>query len=240
MTAAEIREKGIVFDKSNFQAYNFAAAFAIEGKTVPINFTVVLPTLQGAEDAGNSRSICPVSVTAGLPSLQTIIPDTLKRIQTQIPNLNVVGFTLKMPELAGQNFFVPPIPGVIVIPGDIGFLNQFFSVMLMVGNVAPAGSNLVVTDLQAEIVLPPGADTVVGSPDDPLAHGADGAGRSAAHPAGRAAGAGRQARHGGRCQRNRSRRDRQRGVPGRRPPRRQPRRRDGDCRHAEWAADRSR
>ena len=30
LTAAEIREKGIVFDSSNFQAYNFTAAFAIE------------------------------------------------------------------------------------------------------------------------------------------------------------------------------------------------------------------
>ena len=53
---------------------------------------------------------------------------------------------------------MPPIPGVIVIPGDIGFLNQFFSVMLMVGNVAPAGSNLVVSSSTAEIVLPPGDD----------------------------------------------------------------------------------
>ncbi len=32
LTAAEIREKGIVFDKSSFQAYNFTAAFAIEGQ----------------------------------------------------------------------------------------------------------------------------------------------------------------------------------------------------------------
>src|SRR5207344_593330 len=94
--------------------------------------------------------------------------DSLKRLQTQIPNLNVQGFTLKMPELAGQNFFVPPIPGVVVIPGDIGFLDQFFSVMLMVGNVAPAGSNLVVGDLTGEILLPAGNDTVVGSDDDPL------------------------------------------------------------------------
>ncbi|MEN3336344.1 MAG: large repetitive protein, partial [Acidobacteriota bacterium] len=107
----------------------------------------------------------------GLPSLQTVIPDSQKRLQTQVPNLSVQGFTLKVPDVKGQNFFVPPIPGVVVIPGDIGFLNQFFSVMLMVGNVAPAGSNLVVTDLKAEIVLPPGIDTVVGSPDDPLRMG---------------------------------------------------------------------
>src|SRR5262249_22042612 len=79
-----------------------------------------------------------------------------------------VGFTLTMPSLQGQNLIVPPIPGVIVIPGNIGFLNQFFSVMLMVGNVAPAGSNLVVTNLQASIALPPGADQVLGSADDPL------------------------------------------------------------------------
>ena len=42
------------------------------------------------------------------------------------------------------------------------------SVLLMVGNVAPGGSNLVVSDLTAQIVLPPGADAVVGSGDDPL------------------------------------------------------------------------
>ncbi|MEQ1868664.1 MAG: Ig-like domain-containing protein [Vicinamibacterales bacterium] len=172
LTAAEIREKGLVFDKSSFQAYSFAAAFAIEDKKVPINFTVVLPTLQSAEDVtGNKVTLPGIGSQPGLPSLQTVIPDSLKRLQTQIPNLNVQGFTLTVPEVKGQNFFVPPIPGVVVIPGDIGFLNQFFSVMLMVGNVAPAGSNLVVTDLKAEIVLPPGVDTVVGSPDDPLRMG---------------------------------------------------------------------
>jgi carbon-monoxide dehydrogenase medium subunit len=35
LSAAEIREKGLVFDKSSFQAYNFAAAFAIEDRKVP-------------------------------------------------------------------------------------------------------------------------------------------------------------------------------------------------------------
>src|SRR6185503_16095978 len=49
--------------------------------------------------------------------------------------------------------------------------NQVFSVILMVGNVAPDGSKLVVSDLKAEIVLPPGNDTVVNSGDDPLVMG---------------------------------------------------------------------
>jgi hypothetical protein len=168
LTAQEIREKGIVFDKSNFQAYNFAAAFAIQDNPININFTVVLPSVQGAADVSLSTAVAPIVPSPSLPSLRTIIPDTLK-LQTQIPNLQVVGFTLKIPQLKGQDFVVPPIPGVIVIPGDIGFLNQYFSVMLMVSNAAPGGSHLIVTDLTAEVVLPPGRDGVVGTPDDPLA-----------------------------------------------------------------------
>ena len=167
LTAAEIREKGIVFDRSSFQAYNFSAAFAIEEQVVNLDFPVVLPQIQGAQDVSVGDVRVPQIQAPALPNLQTIIPDTL-RLQTQIPNLSVIGFTLKVPELKGQNLFVPPIPGVIVIPGDIGFLNQFFSVMLMVGNVAPEGSNLVVSELEAEIVLPPGSDQVVASGDDPL------------------------------------------------------------------------
>ena len=167
LTAAEIREKGIVFDPSSFQAFNFTAAFAIQDHPITIEFPVLLPQLQGAPGVPVNQVGFPQISVPGLPCLKTLIPDTLK-LQAQIPNLSVVGFTLKIPSLAGQDLLVPPIPGVIVIPGDIGFLNQFFSVMLMVGNVAPAGSNLVVSNLQAEIVLPAGADQVAGSGDDPL------------------------------------------------------------------------
>ena len=167
LTAAEIREKGIVFDQSNFQAYNFSAAFAIEDRKVDISFPVLLPTLAGAGDVQVGSVALPGVSAPALPQLKTLIPDTLK-LQTQVPNLSVVGFTLKAPQLTGNNFVVPPIPGVIVIPGDIGFLNQYFSVLLMVGNVAPAGSGLVVSNLRAEIVLPPGRDSVVNSADDPL------------------------------------------------------------------------
>ncbi|MCU0257027.1 MAG: hypothetical protein MUF60_09795 [Vicinamibacterales bacterium] len=170
LTAAEIREKGIVFDKSNFQAYNFTAAFAVgSANPVPLSFPVVLPTLQGPADVSlESVGLSGIPDAPKLPRLETIIPDTLK-IQTQIPNLSVVGFTLSVPELKGKSLQVPPIPGIVVIPGDIGFLNQFFNVTLLVGNVAPAGSNLVVSELRAEILLPPGRDNVANSGDDPLA-----------------------------------------------------------------------
>jgi 5-hydroxyisourate hydrolase-like protein (transthyretin family) len=167
LTADEIREKGIVFDRSNFQAYNFSAAFAIQDTPITINFPVLLPRLTGAELPDNSGVSIPSVSVPTIPQLSTIIPDTLK-LQTRLPNLQVVGFSLKIPDVENGNFIVPPIPGIIAIPGDIGFLNQYFSVLLMVGNVAPAGSGLVVSELSAEILLPSGRDNVPNTPDDPL------------------------------------------------------------------------
>src|SRR5439155_15366255 len=67
-----------------------------------------------------------------------------------------------------DRFLIPSIPAAIIIPGNIAFLNQFFSVLLMVSNVAPGQSNLVVRDIRAEIVLPAGKDTVPDTSDDPL------------------------------------------------------------------------
>ncbi len=169
LTAQEIREKGIVFDASSFQAYDFRAAFAVDaGVPIEISFPVVLPMVGGAQDVSVSTADLANVDPPSLRDLRTLIPDTLK-VQTLVPNLSVTGFTLQYDATAtAQDFWVPPIPGVIVIPGDIGFLNQYFSVLLMVGNVAPPGSRLVVTDLTASLVLPPGRDKVVGSADDPL------------------------------------------------------------------------
>ncbi|MDH3999497.1 MAG: hypothetical protein OET90_11760, partial [Desulfuromonadales bacterium] len=75
---------------------------------------------------------------------------------------------------------LPPIPGIVVIPGNIGFLHQYFSALAIVTNGAPEQSNLLIRDLKAEIVFPDGEDLTAGSDatpgDDPLrmAAGADG------------------------------------------------------------------
>src|SRR3712207_7321800 len=42
-----------------------------------------------------------------------------------------------------------PIPGVVIIPGNVAYLNQFFSVILKVSNIAPGYSNLTVKHLYA-------------------------------------------------------------------------------------------
>ncbi|MEX0741475.1 MAG: hypothetical protein WD079_01675, partial [Phycisphaeraceae bacterium] len=68
---------------------------------------------------------------------------------------------------------IPPIPALMVIPGNIGFLNQFFSVQIFTENGAPRGSSLNVSDIRATLKLPPGPDRVAAADyahpgDDPL------------------------------------------------------------------------
>src|SRR5262249_51347953 len=88
LTAEEILKRGLVVDKSSYQAFNFTAAFAVQDSQITINFPVVLPTLQGAADVGNGQVGIPSIQAPQLQSLRTIIPDTLS-IQTQVPNLSV-------------------------------------------------------------------------------------------------------------------------------------------------------
>ncbi len=61
----------------------------------------------------------------------------------------------------------------MVIPGNIGYLNQFFSVQIFTENGAPAGSGLSVFNVQARLNLPPGPDGIRSTNytrpgDDPL------------------------------------------------------------------------
>ena len=228
--------------QSNFQAYNFTAAFAVARPADQHQ----LPGPPAARSRarrrrdGVDRATIPAIDPPALPSLQTIIPDTLQAAdagsEPERRRLHAAGARAA----EGQDFVVPPIPGVIVIPGDIGFLNQLFSVMLMVGNVAPDGSNLVVTRSAGGDRAAAGqrhrrriAATIrcamaqTASGETPRVQPIVAARRR------------RQARHRRRHRIARPGRDRQRRVPRRRPARRQPRRRDGDQRHAERPAGRS-
>src|SRR5262249_32265762 len=90
-------------------------------------------------------------------------------------NLVVKGcnFELADPTEPKLRLSIPPIPALMVIPGNIGYLNQFFSVQIFTENAAPLGSGLSVLNLQAKLVLPAGADQVPGTDydhpgDDPL------------------------------------------------------------------------
>jgi hypothetical protein len=168
LSAQEIKDKGIVVDQTNFQVVNFTAAFGLEGRKVSVDFPMILPTQRGltAPAAVPALSLPPLQQTgaavtaAQLPQLQLAL---------QVPNVSVSGLLLRVEDSELEDrFLIPSIPAAIIIPGNVAFLNQFFSVMLMVSNVAPGQSSLVVRDIKAEIVLPPGKDTVHDTGDDPL------------------------------------------------------------------------
>ena len=61
------------------------------------------------------------------------------------------------------------LPGVILFPADVSLLNQFFSVVVVAKNAAPAGDPLTIRDLTAKVTLPPGLRQAETEPPTPWA-----------------------------------------------------------------------
>ncbi|MEG7522132.1 MAG: carboxypeptidase-like regulatory domain-containing protein [Chromatiales bacterium] len=175
LTLDEIREQGIVIDENNFDIREFQLALNVDGNTFKIRLPVALPTRELLAFQQTTPELIALlsRVNAELNGRQVVeLPDDFDR-----PGLNFSIAAIPFMEAgAGDGdprpFGAPPITGLVVIPGNIAFLNQFFSVMVTVANVAPDGSLLSVRDLTAEITLPAGEDLVSGSfeqpGDDPL------------------------------------------------------------------------
>ena len=150
LSLEEIQDRGIVIDESNYTAFEFTFKIETESGSVTIPFDVAFPQDEETLEGDGAFGFPPI-----LPGLN-------------VPNLGIEGIVLEHEPL-DVPVDIPPIPGVIVIPGNVAFLNQFFQVLLVVSNVAPPGSQLVVTSATAELVLPPGDNGVPEDADDPLA-----------------------------------------------------------------------
>jgi hypothetical protein len=176
LTLDEIRDKGIIIDEQNFRAVEFEVGFVLDGKTIPVKFPVVAPT------AVNNTEVIPAAELEERLKQAEAINDELSQGVVFPPELESAKVDV---QVKGINFQVvdegdgtdlalkiPPIPALMVIPGSIGFLNQFFSVMIFTENGAPTGSALSATNITAELVLPLGPDRVAGTyaqpGDDPL------------------------------------------------------------------------
>ena len=150
----EIEDLGIRITSDNFTVYEFTVGFGTESDRVEMKLPVVLEHGEPHQpESEGSGSIPPMGLN--VPGLN-------------VPNLLVKGIKLFPYTEDFGSGGVAPISGVIVIPGNIAFLNQFFEVLLLVTNNAPDGTPLVVTNLQASISLPAGEDNIPDSIDDPL------------------------------------------------------------------------
>ncbi|MBN1273270.1 MAG: carboxypeptidase regulatory-like domain-containing protein, partial [Candidatus Aminicenantes bacterium] len=143
LTLYEIRDKGIVISEQNFQVYNFTVGFSLESEAVEIEFPVLYSPQK--------------EIKFPTDSLGRISPPKLSG--KNFSGGSISPFRLEMPDLppsGGEGGGGEPdlFPGVLVFSNDIAFLNQFFSVILIVKNNAPDGSPLALKDLEAEIILP--------------------------------------------------------------------------------------
>ena len=171
----EIKEKGIFIDELNFRAVEFDVTLVLRGSTFRVNLPVVAPSFH------NPTEIIPAAELEERLAEAERINEELSRSIELPPDLETANLNL---QIKGVNFETggldddvklegpPPITGVLVIPGNIGYLNQFFSVQLFTENSAPDGSGLSVVDVQAQMILPGGRDQVPGTfeqpGDDPL------------------------------------------------------------------------
>jgi hypothetical protein len=130
LSLAEIQSKGIVIDQNNFRAVNFQVAFNIDGATFTINLAAALPTpsccrTRATHDAHQDA-------VAHQPDARGDADDPAAGIrQAGIEFLDRRAAVL--PGAGGDGgippFDVPPVTGLVVIPGNVAFLNQFFSVL---------------------------------------------------------------------------------------------------------------
>ncbi|MCC6232403.1 MAG: carboxypeptidase regulatory-like domain-containing protein, partial [Verrucomicrobiales bacterium] len=185
LSSEEIREKGIVIDDTNFRVVEFEVALLLKGRTFQVRLPVVAPRVKLATEIIpvaelEERLVEAEQLNRELARSVSLPPE----IRAEMPefSLQPIQFeeVLDGEEEEKQGI---PITGLLAIPGNIGFLNQFFSVQLFTENAAPEGSGLSVDQVRARIRLPQGPDGLPARSyeqpgDDPLRMARIGAGAS--------------------------------------------------------------
>jgi hypothetical protein len=147
LTLDEIRQRGIVLDSDDYLGFEFTLAMKLESTPVNVTFPVVFDR----QNIPIPELLRPPSVSREGVLLPTIVPVMLE------PDFgDGSGPGEKIP-LTPEEFAEAKIPGILVIPGNVGYLKQFFSAQLFVANGAPDGSRLVVHDVTGTIELPKGS-----------------------------------------------------------------------------------
>lgn len=145
LTSQELAARGVVVNDSSFKAYSFALGLAIQGRTIRIEVPTVVETRDGYQPIGPPIVDIENRDERFVPPTVIAVPMRKDDGPGGVPDPQ----TLDESEGAPQ-----PVFGLLVFPGNIRFLNQFFSVMLMVQNGAAEGSPLALRDVSTTVSLP--------------------------------------------------------------------------------------
>ncbi|HSO21294.1 MAG TPA: hypothetical protein VLT81_00220, partial [Chondromyces sp.] len=145
LTPDEMDAYGIVIDSDNYTAWHYTVGFQIEGGTVEVPFDLLV----GPQGMTLLDQPGEYSMPVPRPDLPEVpVPTVNSAALEPLPS--------SLPDLSGRDLetvLSTPIPGFIVIPTDIAFLNQFFAVIMVVQNGALAGSGLELHDLAGVLEL---------------------------------------------------------------------------------------
>jgi PA14 domain/Concanavalin A-like lectin/glucanases superfamily/Bacterial Ig-like domain/Carboxypeptidase regulatory-like domain len=152
----EIVQAGINLTDDSYKAFNFTIGLATTSNAQSLTIPVAFPPV-GAKDPR------PIVGTPQMRAPGVDVPTVLPVMLTTGKN-NASGNGAGGGGVSGglgTDGGPVRIPGVVIIPGRVGFLNQFFEAVVIVSNGAPDGAPLVLHDMNATIHLPDN-----GTPDD--------------------------------------------------------------------------
>jgi len=164
LTLDELKEKGIEITSKDYTGFQFSLALRLESEVVNLDFPVVF-------DRKGVVVPQPIDTTVTDPTRKVESPAVPRPPAMIVPLMLLPeGEADAGPEvpLTLPNGEPIRIPSVLVIPGNVGYLKQFFSAVVYVANGTPLGSRLFVRDIAGKIQLPPGDDLDPGNDDDPL------------------------------------------------------------------------
>jgi hypothetical protein len=152
LTPAELRALGITVDPSNYDVFEYTFSFLVDGKTVEIPYPVIVNRI--------THEVTPVKTESEyrLPADQATAPPRWAP-PAQVPfELVPLAETPKPPanetDTGGSAPSRPSIHAAIIVPNSLAVLHQFFAVALVVTNGAPAGSQVRLDSVTANISAP--------------------------------------------------------------------------------------
>lgn len=164
LTLDELKEKGIEITSRDYTGFQFSLALRLESEVVNLDFPVVfdrkgvvVPQPLDTRENDPTRKVEAPAVPRPPAMIVPVmlLPEGEADAGPQLPLTLPGGDPIR-------------IPSVLVIPGNVGYLKQFFSAVVYVANGTPIGSRLFVRDIAGKIQLPPGDDLDPGNEDDPL------------------------------------------------------------------------